>query len=304
MNTKLSVLRILVSLYEYFTKLTEEMKKEKKERIFEIIFKSDTPGGKLFDVVLLVVICVSIMAVILESVDRVNLKWNTFFRILEWIITGIFTIEYAIRIWVARRSWRYILSFYGLVDLLAIVPTFLGLFIAGTQGLMVIRAIRLLRIFRILKLSRYTRAANTITEALRSSIIKISVFLFAVLTLVIIIGTAMYLIEGKQNDFENIPTSIYWAIVTLTTVGYGDIVPITVLGKIMASLVMIMGYGIIAVPTGIVTAQVITAQRKKEMLKCNNCGSSGHESEAKFCKNCGHELGDEWEGNEPESPLK
>lgn len=274
------------------------MKQQKKEQLYRIIFQSDTPGGKLFDVILLFVICISVLAVILESVDSLQVSLGGFFIALEWAITIVFTVEYILRIWVVRKSWRYIFSFYGIIDLLSILPTYLGIFFAGTRSLLVIRALRLLRVFRVLKLSRYTNAATTITEALRASAVKISVFLFAVLMMVIIIGTTMYLIEGKENGFKNIPTSIYWAIVTLTTVGYGDIAPVTTVGKVIASLVMVMGYGIIAVPTGIVTAQVIQSQHARKVRVCQKCGERDHDQDARFCKHCGQEM-----GGDPEAPA-
>ncbi len=266
------------------------MNKELKERVWEVIFKSDTTSGKVFDVMLLITILISILAVALESVESINEPFRQYFRILEYVITGIFTLEYILRIYVVRRPRRYIFSFYGIIDFIAIIPTYLGLFLVGSQSLLVIRALRLLRIFRVLKLTRYTKAANTITSALRSSMMKISVFLFGVLTLVIIIGTIMYLIEGKENGFKDIPTSIYWAVVTLTTVGYGDIVPQTSLGQIISGFVMILGYGIIAVPTGIVTAQVISDQKIQERKKCPGCKNYNHLPDALFCQNCGHEL--------------
>lgn len=245
---------------------------EWKELLWKIIFKADTKAGKQFDILLLIAIVISIMAVVLESIDALNAKYGQLFRIAEWIITGVFTIEYIFRIIVVRRKQAYIWSFYGIIDLLSILPFYVSLIIGASPSLMVIRAIRLVRVFRILKLSRYTKAANTITMALRGSLAKISVFLFAVLMLVLIIGTLMYLIEGKEHGFTDIPTSIYWAIVTLTTVGYGDIAPQTVLGQMIASFVMIMGYGIIAVPTGIVTAQAISDQKERRNINCPNCG--------------------------------
>lgn len=250
------------------------MKQSRKELLWRIIFKSDTKAGKRFDVFLLIAIVISIMAVVLESVESYNLEYGQIFRIAEWFITGIFTLEYILRIVIVRRKQAYIWSFYGIIDLLSILPFYIGLIIGAAPSLMIIRAIRLVRVFRILKLSRYTRASNTILLALKGSLAKISVFLFAVLMLVLIIGTLMYLIEGKDNGFTDIPTSIYWAIVTLTTVGFGDITPHTVLGQIIASFVMIMGYGIIAVPTGIVTAQAISDQKTKDRTKCPNCGES------------------------------
>ena len=266
------------------------MKHLLKEKLWRVIFRTDTRKGKQFDILLLIAILVSVLAVILESIESLELKYKVFFDITEWTITGIFTLEYVIRILVVRTKRKYVFSFYGIIDLLSILPSYLGLIFVGSQSFMVIRAFRLIRVFRIFKLTRYTRAANTIMSALKTSMIKISVFLFAVLMLVIIIGTMMYLIEGKENGFDNIPTSIYWAIVTLTTVGYGNIVPHTALGQFFAGIVMIIGYGIIAVPTGIITAQVIYDQQSKKKAKCSKCGEVDHASDSKFCKTCGQDL--------------
>ena len=266
------------------------MTQQLREKLWRVIFKSDTRKGKQFDVLLLIAILVSILAVVLESIELLNQEYKLLFKISEWVITGIFSVEYLIRIWVVRDRKKYVFSFYGIIDFLSILPTYLGLIFVGSHSLLVIRAIRLIRVFRIFKLTRYTKAANTIASALKASMVKISVFLFAVLMLVLIIGTAMYLIEGKQNGFENIPKSIYWAIITLSTVGYGDVVPHTILGQIFAGIVMITGYGIIAVPTGIVTAQVIYEQQVKKRVKCINCGETQHDPEAKYCKTCGQDL--------------
>lgn len=266
------------------------MKKHQKELLWRVIFKADTPAGKQFDILLLIAIVLSILAVVLESIESLNAEFKNLFKISELIITGVFTLEYILRIIVVRSKSKYIFSFYGIVDLLAILPFYIGLIFVGSQSLMVIRVIRLIRVFRILKLSRYTKAANTIMLALRGSLVKISVFLFGVMILVLIIGSAMYLIEGKEHGFNNIPTSIYWAIVTLTTVGYGDIAPQTALGQFVASIVMIMGYGMIAVPTGIITAQVISDQKIKATSYCVKCGKSDNPINAKFCNHCGESL--------------
>ncbi|MEA1878335.1 MAG: ion transporter [Bacteroidota bacterium] len=266
------------------------MKKHQRELLWRVIFKADTRAGKQFDILLLIAILISILAVILESVESLNAEFHKLFKVAEMIITGVFTLEYILRIIVVRSKQQYIFSFYGIVDLLAILPFYIGLIFVGSQSLMVIRVIRLIRIFRILKLSRYTKAANTIMLAIRGSLVKISVFLFGVMIMVLIIGAAMYLIEGKEHGFKNIPTSIYWAIVTLTTVGYGDIAPQTAFGQFIASIVMIMGYGIIAVPTGIITAQVISEQKGSVRSDCNNCGKKNHAPDAKFCQNCGQSL--------------
>ena len=266
------------------------MNKRIKQKYYEIIFEADTPAGKLFDIFLLAFIVLSIVAVMLESIESVKADFGHLLVVIEWIITIIFTLEYIFRIWVVRKPWRYITSFYGIIDLLAILPTFIGLFISGAAGLLVIRALRLLRVFRILKVNRYTHAGIALKEALQASMTKISVFLFTVMMMVIIIGTTMYLIEGKDHGFTDIPTSIYWAIVTLTTVGYGDILPQTATGQILASFVMILGYGIIAVPTGIVTAEVLTAKKSKSTHICPECLHEDHGKTAKFCDHCGSEL--------------
>lgn len=265
--------------------------KKLKQNLYDIIFEADTKAGKLFDLSLLVIILLSILFVMLESVPSIENKYSSILSTLEWIVTIIFTLEYFLRIWVVKKSRRYIFSFYGIIDFLAILPTYLALFFAGTQGLVVIRALRLLRIFRILKLNRYTKESSIIIKALRQSRIKISVFLFAVLTLVTIIGTIMYLVEGAENGFTSIPRSIYWAVVTLTTVGYGDISPITPLGQFLASVVMIIGYAIIAVPTGIVSAELSkTKFQNKSTQVCPNCLMEEHDNDATYCKHCGQKL--------------
>ena len=240
------------------------MENTPKENIYRVIFEADTPSGKFFDVLLLIVILISVAAVLLDSIPEIETRFHTQLKIIEWIITVCFTIEYLLRLWVARNRIKYAISFYGIIDLLSVLPSYLGIFFAGAQGLMIIRTLRLLRIFRLFKLTRYTSAGNTILFALRNSREKIFVFLFAVLTSVIIIGTFMYLVEGEEHGFTSIPKSIYWAVVTLTTVGYGDMAPVTPLGQFIASIVMVLGYGIIAVPTGIVTAEITRAKFQKK----------------------------------------
>lgn len=268
------------------------MKEENwKTKLGNIIFESDTTEGKMFDIVLLIVILVSVVLVILESIPDFRAEYGPGLKIAEWIITAIFSIEYILRIVVARRPTRYITGFYGIIDLLSVIPTYLSLFLVGAQGLIVIRALRLLRVFRILKLTRYTRESRILMQALRASRIKISVFLFTILMIITIIGTLMYLVEGEQNGFTSIPVGIYWAIVTLTTVGYGDITPMTDLGKFISGLVMILGYAIIAVPTGIVTAQIVqTAGKVSEENNCSYCGEKNHRDEAVYCHKCGEKL--------------
>ncbi len=262
-----------------------------KAKLYEIIFGSDTKAGKLFDVLLLAVIVLSIVLVMLESVPSIEKEYRDLLKFLEWSITIIFSLEYCLRIWIVSRPKTYIFSFYGVIDFLSILPSYLGLFIIGTHGLMVIRALRLLRVFRILKLNRYMSEGAVIVKALKQSRYKISVFLFAVLTMVIIIGTMMYLIEGAENGFTSIPRGIYWAIVTLTTVGYGDISPSTALGQFIASFVMIIGYAIIAVPTGIVTAELSKPFKAMPSGKvCENCLSEDHDLDDHFCRFCGSKL--------------
>lgn len=260
-----------------------------KKRLYEIVFEADTQAGKLFDGLLLVVILFSVIVVILESNNSFSAKHHSLLRIIEWSITGIFTVEYFARIWLTQRPIKYIFSFYGFIDLLAILPTYLGLFIGGGQSLIVIRSLRLIRVFRILKLSNYTRAGRIIITALWNSKEKLGVFITFVIILSVIIGTIMYLIEGPKNGFTDIPTSIYWAIVTLTTVGYGDISPLTGFGKFFSSLVMILGYAIIALPTGIIAASFIVKKNANTQI-CSNCMLDKHDDDAHYCKRCGTSL--------------
>jgi len=267
------------------------MTKKLKERIHEIIFEADTPLGKAFDVTLLVAIVLSVLAVMLESVSDIAEHYGGILYITEWVFTIMFTLEYVARIIVIQKPWKYVFSFFGLVDLLSIIPTYLSLFFVGAHSLLVIRSIRLLRVFRIFKLARFLGEASQLMTALKASRIKIIVFIGTVFTSVIILGTLMYLIEGGENGFTSIPKSIYWAIVTLTTVGYGDIAPQTVLGQMVASVVMVLGYGIIAVPTGIVTSELIKPYKKStNTISCQNCGQEGHDDDAVHCKYCGEKL--------------
>ncbi len=263
-------------------------------KIHEIIFEADTPMAKAFDVALLWAIIFSVIAVMLESVKSIEQAIPVVLRSIEWFFTILFTVEYIARIISSGRPLRYIFSFLGLVDLIAVIPTYLSLFFTGYQYLLVIRTIRLLRVFRIFKLSRFLGEANILIMALRASRYKITVFLGAVLTIVVIMGTIMYLIEGEENGFTSIPRSLYWAIVTLTTVGYGDIAPKTVLGQAIASIIMIIGYAIIAVPTGIVSVELANAQREREKiiqkLKCQSCPEIDHDDSAYYCKQCGSKL--------------
>ncbi|NNF01678.1 MAG: ion transporter [Bacteroidia bacterium] len=265
-----------------------------RNKLHEIIYEADTPMGKWVDIILLWAILLSIAAVILESVDEIGTKYRTLLHVLEWIFTILFTIEYALRIWVVQKPWKYIFSFYGLVDLLAILPTYLSLIFTGGQFLMAIRILRLLRIFRIFKLVRFIKESRVLAAALRASRHKIAVFLGTVLVSVVIMGTVMYMIEGPEHGFTSIPRGIYWAIVTLTTVGFGDIYPQTVFGQFVASFIMIMGYAIIAVPTGIVTSEL--ARQKPVQLNtqvCPSCAHAKHDDDAVHCKKCGAELNPE-----------
>ena len=262
-----------------------------RNRLHEIIFEADTRAGKLFDVVLIWSIILSVAVVMLESVQSIRIQYGDVLYALEWVFTILFTVEYILRLVSVGRPWRYATSFFGVVDLLAIIPTYLSLLLPGSQYLLTIRILRLLRVFRVFKLVEYISAANLIMSALRASRRKISVFLLAVLTIVVIIGSLMYVIEGEENGFNNIPVSIYWAIVTLTTVGYGDLSPQTALGQALASVVMIIGYAIIAVPTGIVTVEL--SQRTKGQVSTQaspQCGLDGHDANAVYCKYCGAHL--------------
>lgn len=260
-----------------------------KEKLYIIIFEADTPSGKAFDIALLFAIGMSVLLVMLESVKDVEMHYHDELKIAEWIFTILFTLEYLLRILTARKPLRYITSFYGIIDLVAFIPTYLTFFIVGSHYLVVIRTLRLLRVFRILKLAKFVGASRIISDALAASRAKIFVFLFAVLNSVIILGTLMYLIEGEDSGFTSIPRSIYWAIVTLTTVGYGDIAPATVLGQFLASIIMILGYSIIAVPTGIVTAELSKSSKSKNCIECHECDVK-NDTDAHYCKNCGMQL--------------
>ncbi|RMF00938.1 MAG: ion transporter [Bacteroidetes bacterium] len=267
-----------------------------RERIHEIIFEADTPLGRTFDVVLLVLISVSVLVVVLESVAPLQAKYPTLFTTLEWIFTIIFTIEYGLRLYSVYQPWKYATSFFGIIDLLAILPTYLSFFIVGSQAFLVIRALRLMRIFRILKLGHFLTEGRFIMAALRASLTKITVFLFFISILVTILGAIMYFIEGGSNEgFNSIPRAIYWAIVTLTTVGYGDITPATAVGQFLSAIVMLLGYAIIAVPTGIVTGEIVKRVRNRQANNtqvCRFCAREGHDDDAVFCKYCGNILND------------
>ena len=262
-----------------------------RNQLHEIIYEADTPAGKFFDLSLLVVILLSIVLVMLDSIEPIGTKYALIFNILEWTITVLFSMEYIARIVCVKKPRAYIFSFYGIVDFLSTVPKYISLLVVGTNSLLALRALRLLRVFRILKLTRFIGESTNFGRALKRSKIKIAVFLSFVLVLCIILGTVMYLVEGDKNSgFTSIPRSVYWAIVTLTTVGYGDIAPISALGQFIASLIMILGYGIIAIPTGIVTSEMSQKERKnipKNTQSCSSCAESYHADDAQFCHKCG-----------------
>jgi len=266
---------------------------DRRERIHEIIFEAETKEGKLFDVVLLGFILLSVLIVAIETIPSLSPRWGTTLFVLEWVFTIFFTIEYVLRIYCVYRPWKYITSFYGIVDLLSILPTYLSLFIPQANTLMVIRALRLMRVFRIFKLAAYTSQGAFIVAALKESRQKIVIFIFFIMLTISIFGSVMYVVEGGQNEaFASIPISIYWAIVTITTVGYGDISPITPLGQFLAAFVMIIGYAIIAVPTGIVTSELVK-QTKVEDIRlesCRYCSKEGHDHDAIYCKYCAKAL--------------
>ncbi|MBC7900993.1 MAG: ion transporter [Saprospiraceae bacterium] len=262
-----------------------------RQRIYETVFEAETRGGRLFDVTLIWLILLSVATVILESVRSIRENYGNELAVAEWFFTILFTFEFVMRLLSVKRPIRYALSFYGLIDILAILPTYISFFVPGTQYLLAIRILRLLRIFRILKLSAYVAEASVITTALKASRRKIFVFFVAILSIVTVVGSLMYVIEGEVNGFTDIPTSIYWSIVTLTTVGYGDLSPKTGLGKFLASVVMIMGYAIIAVPTGIVTAEFARVVRPTASTHvCPECHAEGHDVDAVHCKFCGSKL--------------
>ncbi|OOF22745.1 ion transporter [Salinivibrio sp. IB574] len=259
--------------------------------LYTTIFGTDTPHGKAFDIALIVLILASMVVLMLESIASFHAKWSNWLYWIEWSFTGIFTIEYILRLYCSPRPSAYARSFYGVVDLLAILPTYIAIFVPGTTYLMVVRLLRVLRIFRVLRLMRFLEDSNILLRSMMLSSRKVMIFFFSVAILVTVFGALMYVIEGPENGFTSIPYAIYWAIVTLTTVGYGDIVPQTDVGKALASFTMLMGYSIIAVPTGIITAEIGQQMSlHRNLVKCPNCSKSGHESDASFCKHCGSEL--------------
>lgn len=272
------------------------MQKNYKEswqvKLHEIIYESNTRAGKIFDIALLVFIIGSILVVMFDSIDAYQRKYGDVFFMIEWIFTGLFTIEYILRLICIKKPLSYVFSFLGIIDLLAIIPSYMSIVLPGAQSLLVLRALRLLRIFRIFKLAHFLSEMEFLKTSVATSMKKISIFMLVVLTLVIILGSIMYLVENGKNGFSNIPDSIYWAIVTITTVGYGDISPVTPLGKFIASIMMFIGYGIIAVPTGIITTEMAIAVRNKKTghESCPGCSKEGHDGDAKFCKYCGSAL--------------
>lgn len=283
--------------FPYLKRMGADEEKKLKQKIFDIVFEADTPYGKFFDISLLLLILLSVGLVMLESIPAINARHHTVLVSLEWILTFLFTIEYLLRIYCVKNRWRYIFSFYGIIDLLSILPFYLGLFFPTSKYLSSIRILRLLRIFRIFNLTRFTRGKNVLMLGLKESKDKIIVFLSFVILIVVVIGSVMYMVEHDhpESGFTSIPISIYWAIVTLTTVGYGDISPVTGLGQFLASVVMIIGYGVIAVPTSIITMEMNKASRTKEDIptntqRCRNCGDDYHLDGAIYCKTCGHLL--------------
>tara|TARA_R110002012_G_scaffold322096_1_gene555375 strand:+ start:65124 stop:65978 length:855 start_codon:yes stop_codon:yes gene_type:complete len=274
-----------------------------KSKIHEIIYEADTPMGKWFDIVLFILIIISVILVMLESIQGIDAKYHSTLLTLEWVVTIFFTVEYIARVVSIKKPFEYIFSFYGIIDLLSTIPLYLSYVLAGSQVLLALRAFRLLRIFRILKLVRFLGEASQLKNALKASRAKITVFLFAVTIVAIILGTLMYLVEGEEAGFTSIPTSVYWTIVTLTTVGYGDIAPITPQGQFLATIIMLVGYGVIAVPTGIVTVEFgkhlkgNSAIDSKEgtyvhvnTQSCTTCSKEGHRDDATHCYNCGSKL--------------
>jgi len=274
------------------TSAEQRPKNAGRARLHEIIFEADTPAGRAFDLVLMWAVILSILTVLLESVAEYRRDYGVWLRTAEWVFTGLFTLEYVLRLFAVGRPWAYATSFFGVVDLVAILPTYVSALVPGAQALLVIRVVRLLRVFRVLKLASFLGQAEVLLRALSASRQKIIVFLLGVLSLVVIMGTLMYLVETGNPAFDNIPRSIYWAIVTVTTVGFGDIYPRSGLGQALSSVLMILGYGIIAVPTGIVSVELANATRTSEVSTqaCPECSAEAHQPDARFCRRCGAKL--------------
>ena len=266
-----------------------------KHKLHEIIFEADTPKGKLFDVVILFLIILSVVVVMLETVPSIDIHYDSTFKKIEWILTILFTLEYGLRIYSVKKPYKYMTSFYGMIDLLAILPTYLSIFLPGSQILATIRAMRLLRVFKILEMSSFTRQSKIIMLAMRSSLVKISVFIFFIVIMVTIFGTVIYFVEHNINPkIDSIPRSVWFSIVTLATVGYGDIVPITALGQFLSAILMVLGYGVIAVPTGIVTSELISSTKTNLSTQaCETCSREGHDDDAVHCKYCGDKLNED-----------
>ncbi|OFZ71763.1 MAG: ion transporter [Bdellovibrionales bacterium RIFOXYD1_FULL_44_7] len=267
-------------------------KKERwRDRLHQIIYEADTPEGKLFDIILVWAIILSVLTVIIDSVASIGLVYGSWLRAMEWVFTVLFTLEYALRILAVRRPTSYMKSFFGVIDLLAILPSYISIFFAGAQVLLVLRIFRLLRLFRILKMVRYVEQGHVLLDALKASKPRIIVFLMTVIGIVVISGALLHLVEGPEHGYDNVPLAMYWAVVTMTTVGYGDISPQTPLGQFLASLLMILGYGIIAVPTGIVSVELSKAKSRTVTTQvCRYCSAGGHDSDALFCNKCGKKL--------------
>jgi len=277
-------------LRPFHTAKEEKPLTPKRQLLYEIIFEADTTAGKAFDVALLVTIIMSVLAVLLESVAEIRQNYGPLLYAAEWFFTLLFTVEYFLRLSSVMKPHQYALSFFGVIDLLAVVPTYFSLIFSGAQTLLVIRVLRLLRLFRVFKLTRYMGEARFLVAALRASHYRISVFLLTVASIVVIMGALMYLVEGPENGFTSIPRGIYWAIVTMTTVGYGDISPRSPLGQAFAATLMIIGYSIIAVPTGIVTVELAQVSRTIQMVPCPGCGLKSHLQDARYCRHCGSKL--------------
>lgn len=262
-----------------------------RRRVYDVVFGHDSRSGRVFDVVLIVAILASVLAIMLESVASIRAEHGSLLRGVEWFFTVVFTVEYGVRLWCVRRPLRYARSFLGIIDLLAFLPTYVSVLLPGGQVLAVVRVLRVLRVFRILKLAQYVGEAHLLGRALRASRYKITIFVLTVLTIVVIVGSLMYLVEGPEAGFTSIPRGVYWGVVTLTTVGFGDITPLTPLGQTLATMVMIMGYGIIAVPTGIVTVELSRASQEIGGQRlCPRCSRTGHDDDAIHCKWCGTAL--------------
>ena len=274
-----------------------------RERLYVIVFEATTPGGRAFDVVLIALILLSVLVVALDSVASIAARYGPMLVVAEWVFTAVFTVEYLLRAAVSPRPLAYMRSFYGLIDLLAILPSYASLVFAGGRYLLAVRILRVLRIFRILKLTEYIGESQVITRALHAARHKITVFVVAVLTIVTVIGALMYLIEGPEHGFTSIPVGVYWAVVTLSTVGFGDVTPQTTAGRALSVVVMILGYGIIAVPTGIVTVELSNAGRRTRTVTCPACGADGHGVDAAFCRVCGTRLIDSAGGDGKSEPA-